>query len=94
MRDKKGVVDCTAAHDVTESLAQLPAWTYPLPVFDPFVANLPELRSALEHQSIGGAVPGRGLRIFFWAPASIKDREKVQSRCSRKRAQTTVRCRF
>ena len=47
-----GVVTDDGIHDVTQAaLGELPQWTYPLPVFDPFIANLPRLRQALERQS-------------------------------------------
>jgi 2-keto-4-pentenoate hydratase/2-oxohepta-3-ene-1,7-dioic acid hydratase in catechol pathway len=47
-----GVVTDDGIHDVTQAaLEELPQWTYPLPVFDPFIANLPRLRQALERQS-------------------------------------------
>ncbi len=47
-----GVVTDDGIHDVTQAaLGELPHWTYPLPVFDPFIANLPILRQALEQQS-------------------------------------------
>jgi 2-keto-4-pentenoate hydratase/2-oxohepta-3-ene-1,7-dioic acid hydratase in catechol pathway len=46
-----GVVTDDGVHDVTQAaLRELPQWTYPLPVFDPFIANLPRLRQALEQQ--------------------------------------------
>ncbi|MFL5095395.1 MAG: fumarylacetoacetate hydrolase family protein [Xanthobacteraceae bacterium] len=38
-------------HDVTPALRELPAWTYPLPVFDPLIANLSRLRPLLEAQA-------------------------------------------
>jgi 2-keto-4-pentenoate hydratase/2-oxohepta-3-ene-1,7-dioic acid hydratase in catechol pathway len=47
-----GVVTDDGIHDVTQAaLGELPQWTYPLPAFDPFIANLPRLRQALERQS-------------------------------------------
>ena len=47
-----GVVTDDGIHDVTQAaLGELPQWTYPFPVFDPFIANLPRLRQALERQS-------------------------------------------
>lgn len=49
--NRLGVVTAGGVHDVTEALEQLPKWTYPLPVFDPFVANLPKLREKLEQRS-------------------------------------------
>jgi 2-keto-4-pentenoate hydratase/2-oxohepta-3-ene-1,7-dioic acid hydratase in catechol pathway len=49
--NRLGVVTAGEVHDVTEALEQLPKWTYPLPVFDPFIANLPKLREKLEQRS-------------------------------------------
>ena len=63
--NRLGVVTEKGIHDVTELLPQLPAWTYPLPVFDPFVENLPKLRSALEQQSKQSAPkPLKGVRLL------------------------------
>jgi 2-keto-4-pentenoate hydratase/2-oxohepta-3-ene-1,7-dioic acid hydratase in catechol pathway len=49
--NRLGVVSAGEVHDVTEALEQLPKWTYPLPVFDPFIANLPKLREKLQQRS-------------------------------------------
>ncbi len=49
--NRLGVVTAGEVHDVTDALEQLPKWTYPLPVFDPFIANLPKLREKLEQRS-------------------------------------------
>src|SRR5947209_8055343 len=49
--NRLGVATESGIHDVTEALAQLPAWTYPLPAFDPLIANLAKLRPALEQKS-------------------------------------------
>src|ERR1700724_3354610 len=63
--NRLGVVTEKGIHDVTELLPQLPAWTYPLPVFDPLVGNLPKLRSALEQQSKQSAPkPLKGVRLL------------------------------
>jgi 2-keto-4-pentenoate hydratase/2-oxohepta-3-ene-1,7-dioic acid hydratase in catechol pathway len=63
--NRLGVVTEKGIHDVTELLPQLPAWTYPLPVFDPLVENLPKLRSALEQQSKQSAPkPLKGVRLL------------------------------
>ena len=53
-------------HDVTQAaLRELPHWTYPMPVFDPFIANLPRLRQALEQQSRQSAPkPVDGIRLL------------------------------
>jgi 2-keto-4-pentenoate hydratase/2-oxohepta-3-ene-1,7-dioic acid hydratase in catechol pathway len=45
------VVTGKGIHDVTPALRELPAWTYPLPVFDPLIANLSRLRPLLEAQA-------------------------------------------
>src|SRR5918911_5130439 len=50
-RDHLGVVTGNEIRDVTPVLRELPAWIYPLPVFDPFIANLPTLRPLLEQQA-------------------------------------------
>jgi 2-keto-4-pentenoate hydratase/2-oxohepta-3-ene-1,7-dioic acid hydratase in catechol pathway len=63
--NRLGVVTDKGIHDVTELLAQLPHWTYPLPVFDPFVKNLPKLRPALEQQSKQSTPkPLKGVRLL------------------------------
>jgi 2-keto-4-pentenoate hydratase/2-oxohepta-3-ene-1,7-dioic acid hydratase in catechol pathway len=63
--NRLGVVTDKGIHDVTELLAQLPHWTYPLPVFDPLVKNLPKLRPALEQQSKQSApTPLKGVRLL------------------------------
>jgi 2,4-didehydro-3-deoxy-L-rhamnonate hydrolase len=49
--DHLGVVTGKEIRDVTPVLRELPAWTYPLPNFDPFIANLPRLRPLLEEQA-------------------------------------------
>jgi 2-keto-4-pentenoate hydratase/2-oxohepta-3-ene-1,7-dioic acid hydratase in catechol pathway len=63
--NRLGVVTDKGIHDVTELLAQLPHWTYPLPVFDPLVNNLPKLRPALEQQSKQSTPkPLKGVRLL------------------------------
>src|ERR1700720_2430412 len=63
--NRLGVVTEKGIPDGTELLPQLPAWTYPLPVFDPLVENLPKLRSALEQQSKQSAPkPLKGVRLL------------------------------
>jgi 2-keto-4-pentenoate hydratase/2-oxohepta-3-ene-1,7-dioic acid hydratase in catechol pathway len=60
-----GVVTEDGIHDVTQTaLRELPQWTYPLPVFDPFIANLPRLRQALEQQSRQPAKRVDGVRLL------------------------------
>jgi 2-keto-4-pentenoate hydratase/2-oxohepta-3-ene-1,7-dioic acid hydratase in catechol pathway len=61
-----GVVTDDGIHDVTQAaLRELPHWTYPMPVFDPFIANLPRLRQALEQQSRQSAPkPVDGIRLL------------------------------
>ena len=49
--NRVGLVIGEGIHDVTDALRSLPAWTYPLPVFDPFIANLAKLRPDLEEKS-------------------------------------------
>ncbi|MBV8746397.1 MAG: fumarylacetoacetate hydrolase family protein [Xanthobacteraceae bacterium] len=49
--NRVGLVIGEGIHDVTDALRSLPAWTYPLPVFDPFIANLAKLRPVLEEKS-------------------------------------------
>jgi 2-keto-4-pentenoate hydratase/2-oxohepta-3-ene-1,7-dioic acid hydratase in catechol pathway len=61
-----GVVTDDGIHDVTQAaLRELPHWIYPMPVFDPFIANLPRLRQALEQQSRQSAPkPVDGIRLL------------------------------
>ena len=49
--NRLGIVSDNGVHDVSAELSKLPTWTYPLPVFDPLIANLPMLRAELEWQS-------------------------------------------
>lgn len=44
--NRLGVVTDAGVHDVTDALKVLPAWTYPLPNFDPLIANLAAVRQA------------------------------------------------
>lgn len=46
--NRLGVVTDAGVHDVTDALRVLPAYTYPLPNFDPLIANLPAVRKAAE----------------------------------------------
>jgi 2-keto-4-pentenoate hydratase/2-oxohepta-3-ene-1,7-dioic acid hydratase in catechol pathway len=38
--DRLGLVAPAGVHDVTVAFSQLPSWQYPLPAYDPFIANL------------------------------------------------------
>src|SRR3954465_9461656 len=72
--NRLGVVSAGEVHDVTEALKELPTWTYPLPVFDPFIANLPKLRQTLEElsrQSPPKPVDGVRLRSPVASPGKI-----------------------
>jgi 2-keto-4-pentenoate hydratase/2-oxohepta-3-ene-1,7-dioic acid hydratase in catechol pathway len=72
--NRLGVVTAGEVHDVTEALEDLPKWTYPLPVFDPFIANLPKLREKLEQrsrQSIPKPVDGIRLLSPVASPGKI-----------------------
>src|SRR5436305_5853728 len=63
--NRLGIATEKGIHDVTQVLAQLPTWSYPLPVFDPFIANLPKLRPALEQKSKQAAPkPLNGVRLL------------------------------
>jgi 2-keto-4-pentenoate hydratase/2-oxohepta-3-ene-1,7-dioic acid hydratase in catechol pathway len=46
--NRLGVVTDRGVHDVTLAMGKLPTWTYPLPPFDPLIANLAMLRPVLE----------------------------------------------
>jgi 2-keto-4-pentenoate hydratase/2-oxohepta-3-ene-1,7-dioic acid hydratase in catechol pathway len=48
--NRLGVVTDAGIHDVTSALSELPSWTYPLPPYDPLIANLPRLRQTMERQ--------------------------------------------
>ena len=72
--NRLGVVTDKGIHDVTQALKELPTWTYPLPVFDPFIANLPKLRQTLEElsrQSPPKPVDGVRLRSPVASPGKI-----------------------
>src|SRR5436189_2285762 len=63
--NRLGVATDKGIHDVTQALAQLPTWTYPLPAFDPFIANLLKLRPALEqHAKQSAPKPFDGIRLL------------------------------
>ena len=63
--NRLGVVTGSGIHDVTQTLKELPTWTYPLPIFDPFIANLPKLRETLEQRSRqSNSKPVDGIRLL------------------------------
>src|SRR4051812_39571228 len=49
--DRLGVATPDGIHDVTDILSGFPSWTYPLPVFDPFIARLPDIRAKLQERA-------------------------------------------
>lgn len=49
--NRLGVATPDGIHDVTDILSGLPSWTYPLPVFDPFIARLPDITAKLEERA-------------------------------------------
>jgi 2-keto-4-pentenoate hydratase/2-oxohepta-3-ene-1,7-dioic acid hydratase in catechol pathway len=49
--NRLGLVRDGAVRDVTAALAMLPAHRYPLPAFDPLIANLDRLRGRLEEEA-------------------------------------------
>jgi 2-keto-4-pentenoate hydratase/2-oxohepta-3-ene-1,7-dioic acid hydratase in catechol pathway len=63
--NRLGVVTGDGIHDVTQTLKELPTWTYPLPMFDPFIAELPKLSAAMERQARQSAPkPVDGVRLL------------------------------
>ena len=46
--DRIGLVQGDAVHDVSSVLGELGTFTYPLPRFDPFIANLSKLKGKIE----------------------------------------------
>jgi 2-keto-4-pentenoate hydratase/2-oxohepta-3-ene-1,7-dioic acid hydratase in catechol pathway len=63
--DRVGVVTERGVHDVTAALAALPSWRYPLPKFDPLVAELPRLRPVLEAAAREAApIPVERIRLL------------------------------
>ena len=48
--NRLGVATQDGIHDVTDIVSGLPSWTYPLPVFDPFIARLPEMKAKLQER--------------------------------------------
>jgi 2-keto-4-pentenoate hydratase/2-oxohepta-3-ene-1,7-dioic acid hydratase in catechol pathway len=46
--NRLGVATADGVYDVTNVLSALPTWTYPLPVFDPLIANLDRLRPTIQ----------------------------------------------
>jgi 2-keto-4-pentenoate hydratase/2-oxohepta-3-ene-1,7-dioic acid hydratase in catechol pathway len=49
--NRLGVATPDGIHDVTDVLSALPSWTYPLPVYDPFIARLPDIRPKLQERA-------------------------------------------
>jgi len=49
--NRVGLVIDGRIHDATPALDSLPQWRYPLPRFDPLIANLDKLRPALESEA-------------------------------------------
>jgi 2-keto-4-pentenoate hydratase/2-oxohepta-3-ene-1,7-dioic acid hydratase in catechol pathway len=63
--NRLGVVTDAGIHDVTSVLSGLPSWTYPLPPYDPFIANLASLQQALGHEYRGSKPrPIDGVRLL------------------------------
>jgi 2-keto-4-pentenoate hydratase/2-oxohepta-3-ene-1,7-dioic acid hydratase in catechol pathway len=63
--NRLGVVTERGVHDVTRALGKLPTWTYPLPKFDPLVANLVMLRQMLEEEQRNSSPrPVDGIRLL------------------------------
>jgi 2-keto-4-pentenoate hydratase/2-oxohepta-3-ene-1,7-dioic acid hydratase in catechol pathway len=64
--NRLGVVSERGVHDVTAAvLGALPSWRYPLPKFDPLVAELQRVRPALEAAARGTqAVPVEKVRLL------------------------------
>lgn len=46
--DRLGLVEGTTTKDVTAALDVLPSWRYPLPEFDPLIANLDRVRARVQ----------------------------------------------
>jgi len=46
--DRLGLVEGTTLKDVTAALDVLPSWRYPLPPFDPLIANLDRVRAQVQ----------------------------------------------
>ena len=64
--NRLGVVTDRGVHDATAAvLSALPSWRYPLPKFDPLVAELHRVRPALEAAARGGrAIPVEEVRLL------------------------------
>ena len=63
--NRLGLVDGSTVKDVTAALDVLPAWSYPLPRFDPLIANLDQVRARVQEIAPGcPAVPLEGLRLL------------------------------
>jgi 2-keto-4-pentenoate hydratase/2-oxohepta-3-ene-1,7-dioic acid hydratase in catechol pathway len=53
--NRLGVVTKDGVRDVTGVLSSLPSWTYPLPVFDPLIANLDRLKPIIQDNARGSS---------------------------------------
>ena len=63
--NRLGVVTERGIHDATAALVSLPSWRYPLPKFDPLVAELHRLKPALETAARSApAVPLEKVRLL------------------------------
>jgi 2-keto-4-pentenoate hydratase/2-oxohepta-3-ene-1,7-dioic acid hydratase in catechol pathway len=63
--DRLGLVDGEQVRDVTAVLAELGAFSYPLPRFDPFIAALDRLKGRIEAAAAGAkAVPLSKVRLL------------------------------
>jgi 2-keto-4-pentenoate hydratase/2-oxohepta-3-ene-1,7-dioic acid hydratase in catechol pathway len=63
--NRVGLVTERGVHDVTAALVELPSWRYPLPPFDPLIARLKRLRSALEAAArVAAPIPVQKVRLL------------------------------
>jgi 2-keto-4-pentenoate hydratase/2-oxohepta-3-ene-1,7-dioic acid hydratase in catechol pathway len=64
-KDRLGLVREDRVIDVTSVLDRLPNYRYPLPSYDPLVANLDTLRPAIEHEARGKpGIPGADAQLL------------------------------
>jgi 2-keto-4-pentenoate hydratase/2-oxohepta-3-ene-1,7-dioic acid hydratase in catechol pathway len=67
--NRLGVVTDAGVQDVTRALDALPSWTYPLPGFDPLIANLARIRHDIEELAHRApAIPSD--RVRFLSPVA------------------------